>query len=298
MQLLLLVAAGLLAASQPAPTGTPLPVPQGPVGLCRFDIEGLSFTGTAGDQARCLMQKVGKRGTIRGSLRRLPRGLSLVLERGLALPDRASVAALLARDGVDIGGLDQPVSRARDGDPSAPLARYFVVHDTSTPFYGDQPFPADIDNDPRVNDFAPYFPVGANPERFPVAHLFLNRRGEVRVGQSLSRPWRATKLETRVIGLPAKGLFLHVETVMPRRRDPAIPGWNDAIAPRPGFSARQYDRLALLYIAASVRAGAWLIPAQHATMDHGIPEAHDDPQNFDLKRFDRALRQHLRTLRR
>ena len=30
---------------------------------------------------------------------------------------------------------------------------------------------------------------------------------------------RATKLESRVIGLPAKGLFLHVETVMPRRRD-------------------------------------------------------------------------------
>jgi hypothetical protein len=114
----------------------------------------------------------------------------------------------------------------------------------------------------------------------------------------LSRPWRATKLETRVIGLPAKGLFLHVETVMPRRRDPAIEGWNDAIAPKPGFSPRQYDRLALLYIAASVRAGAWLIPAQHATLDHGLPQAHDDPQNFRLKDFDRALQRYLRTVRR
>ena len=117
-------------------------------------------------------------------------------------------------------------------------------------------FPAHIDGDARVNSFRPYFPANADPEKFPVAHLFLNRIGQVLVGQSLSRPWRATKLETRVIGLPAKGLFLHIETVMPRRRDPAVEGWNDAIAPNPGFSARQYDRLAILYIALSVRAGA------------------------------------------
>ena len=25
----------------------------------------------------------------------------------------------------------------------------------------------------------------------------------------------------------------------------------------------------------------WLIPAFHATVDAGIPDAHDDPQNFD-----------------
>jgi hypothetical protein len=154
-----------------------------------------------------------------------------------------------------------------------------------------------VDSDPKVNDLAPYFPVGGDPERFPVAHLFLNRLGEVRVGQPLSRPWRATKLESRVIGLPAKGLFLHVETVMPRRRDPAIAGWNDAIAPKPGFSKRQYDRLALLYIALSVRAGSWLIPAQHATIDRGLPQAHDDPQNFTLRDFERALRRHLRRVR-
>jgi hypothetical protein len=176
------------------------------------------------------------------------------------------------------------------------LARYFVIHDTSTPYYGDGRFPDDVDRDPAVNSFAPYFPANADPEKVPVAHLFLNRVGEVRMGQPLSRPWRATKLETRVIGLPARGLFLHVETVMPRRRDPKIEGWNDAIAPRLGFSKRQYDRLALLYIALSVRAGAWLIPAQHATIDHGLPQAHDDPQNFRLKGFDRALRRHLGAL--
>ena len=265
-------------------------------GLCRFDVGQLSFAGTPLEQARCLMQPVGKRGALAASPKRLPGTLSRVMEGRIPLPSRDAVAQLLTAERMDIGGLDQPVSRARDGDPAAPLARYFVIHDTSTPFYGDEPFPADIDGDARVNSFAPYFPANADPEKFPVAHLFLNRIGQVLVGQPLSRPWRATKLETRVIGLPAKGLFLHVETVMPRRRDPAIDGWNDAIAPKPGFSARQYDRLALLYIALSVRAGSWLIPAQHATMDHGLPQAHDDPQNFRIKDLDRALHRRLRAL--
>jgi hypothetical protein len=281
----------LLSASQPLAEAPAV------VGHCRFDIAGLSFAGGPAEQARCLMAPVGYRGQLGPALRRLPRGLASVLEGKTALPAKSAVAQLLASEGVDIGGLDQPVSRANDGDPTAPLARYFVIHDTSTPYYGDAPFPANVDQDSAVNDFAPYFPAGADPERFPVAHLFVNRRGEVRLGQYLSRPWRATKLETRVIGLPAKGLFLHVETVLPRRRDPRIQGWNDAIAPMPGFSKQQYDRLALLYISLSVRAGSWLIPAQHATIDHGLPEAHDDPQNFSFRAFDKALRRHLRALR-
>lgn len=278
-------------------TAQPVAETSGVVGHCRFEIERLSFGGSPAEQARCLMTPVGKRGQLGPPLRKLPRGLAPLLEGRAALPGKAEVASLLTAERIDIGGLDEPVSRARDGDPSAPLARYFVIHDTSTPYYGDRQFPADIDNDAAVNDFAPYFPVGGDPERYPVAHLFLNRIGQVQVGQPLSRPWRATKLESRVIGLPAKGLFLHVETVSPRRRDPAIEGWNDAIGPKPGFSKRQYDRLALLYIALSVRAGSWLIPAQHATIDQGLPQAHDDPQNFRLKDFDGALRRRLRQLR-
>ena len=35
---------------------------------------------------------------------------------------------------------------------------------------------------------------------------------------------------------------------------------NDALAPEPGFTVAQYDRLALLYVSASVPHGAWLIP--------------------------------------
>ena len=43
--------------------------------------------------------------------------------------------------------------------------------------------------------------------------------------------------------------------------------------------------LAALYVYVSARAGRWLIPGFHATVDAGIPDAHDDPQNFELERF-------------
>ena len=63
----------------------------------------------------------------------------------------------------------------------------------------------------------------------------------------------------------------------------------DAIAPQPGFTPAQYERLALIYTVASLRAGTWLIPGFHAAIDEGISDAHDDPQHFDLTAFDGAL---------
>jgi hypothetical protein len=118
--------------------------------------------------------------------------------------------------------------------------------------------------------------------------MFINRRGEMLVGHQLSVPWRATKLEGD-IGIPSKGMFIHVESIQPRRRDPSGGPKNDAIAPDPGLTQEQYDRLALLYLVASSRAGVWMIPAFHAAIDEGTPDAHDDPQNFDLKKFDTSL---------
>ena len=130
-----------------------------------------------------------------------------------------------------------------------------------------------------------------------VAHLFTNRRGQLLVGHDLSEPWRATKFESRVIGAPAKGLFLHVENQQPRQADPAGPVGNDRIAPAPGFSPAQYDALALAYVASSARARHWLIPAFHAALDEGLPDAHDDPRNFDLGAFDAAITRLLADLR-
>jgi hypothetical protein len=37
-------------------------------------------------------------------------------------------------------------------DPNAPVARYFVIHDTSGPNFGHRPFPPDIDVNPKINN--------------------------------------------------------------------------------------------------------------------------------------------------
>jgi hypothetical protein len=105
----------------------------------------------------------------------------------------------------------------------------------------------------------------------------------------LEVPWRATKRERELPGGQLRGRFLHVELVQPRRRDPAGGARNDAIAPQPGFTETQYRRLAEAYVAASLRTGTWLIPAYHAVLDNGLPDGHDDPQNFDLPAWDGQL---------
>jgi hypothetical protein len=264
-----------------------------PVGHCRFDPDRLNFAGSPQAQAACLLRPVGPGGVMGSAPARLPEALRRRLARPVRI-DATRLAGYLAataaaRDLAD--HLLEPVSRARDNDPAAPFARYFVIHDTSQPYLGAAPFPPDIDTSDAVNDLGHYLGPDA------VAHVFTNRRGEIVVGHDLSVAWRATKLESQVIGLPAKGLFLHVENQQPRRADPAGAPGNDRIAPTAGFTAAQYDALGLVYIVASVRAGRWLIPAFHAAIDQGLPDAHDDPQNFDLMAFDAAVTRRLAAIR-
>ncbi len=109
--------------------------------------------------------------------------------------------------------------------------------------------------------------------------------GQIYVGHDFGVPWRATKLEQQ-IGTLSRGMFLHIENVQPRRKHPSQPDGN---APTPGFSTTQYDRLALLYLMASMRAQTGLVPAFHAAIDQGLSDGHDDPQNFSLEDFDAAL---------
>jgi hypothetical protein len=257
-----------------------------PVGQCRFDVARLAFAGAPAEQAACLLRHVGPGGVLSATPAVLPQALAARLDRPTGL-SRAALAGdprLRALSADLASQMDMPVSRGNDNDPAAPLARYFVIHDTSEPYLGAAPaFPADIATSEAVNDLSHYLGPDA------VAHVFINRRGEIAVGHDFAVPWRATKLESRIIGLPAKGLFLHVENQQPRRADPAGPPGNDRIAPVPGLTAAQYDALAFVYVVASVRAGRWLIPAFHAAIDEGLPDAHDDPQNFDLAAFDAAV---------
>ncbi len=70
-----------------------------------------------------------------------------------------------------------------------------------------------------------------------------------------------------MVGVPARGRFVHIELVQPRRHSPGSKSLGDTLAPKPGFSKAQYRQLAALYVYASARAGEWLIPAFHATVD-------------------------------
>lgn len=255
-----------------------------PFGHCRFNPATLDFQGDAATQATCLLRRVAKWGKVDAMPATLPPALSNIIGKPtevLVTQLRAYLAANAIDEAALGGSLTQELSRAHGGKPSAPLARYFVIHDTSSPWLGDSAFPSD--NAALLNSFAGY--GGPNA----AAHVFVNRLGATFTGHDFAVPWRATKLESRVIGPPAKGLFIHVELLQPRRRDPNGGPKNDAIAPQPGFTPAQYDKLALLYAAASARSGKWLIPAFHAAIDDGLGDAHDDPQHFELEQFATAL---------
>jgi hypothetical protein len=251
------------------------------IGGCRFDRDSLTFAGTPVEQAQCLLRKVKLLG--KKEAQPLPPIIRTLLENGGA-PSAAQKEAAMAAFPEPYQAYarhyaDWPASQTAEGVPVA----YFVIHDTSEPFLGDQPFPKPLDSDWKVNAFQSYMDKSFGDA--PVAHIFLNRVGQIWAGHDFSEPWRATKLESRVVGAPARGRFVHIETVQPRR---FLPGYSDrghTYGPTPGFSDPQYRMLAALYVYASARAGHWLIPAQHSTVDEGIPDAHDDPQNFELEKF-------------
>jgi hypothetical protein len=255
------------------------------IGECRFDRDALTFAGTPVEQAECLMRKVELLGTKRPQP--LPPVLRALLE-GAGAPSPADKAAAIAAFPEPYRSYanehaERPISHTAAGLP----ALYFAIHDTSTPFYGDEPFPRRLDSDHRVNDFTPY--MDGTFADAPVAHIFLSRYGQIWAGHDFSEGWRATKLESYLIGPAARGRFVHIEVIQPRRFLPGYADRGHTRGPEPGFSNAQYRQLAALYVYASARAGRWLIPAQHATIDAGIPDAHDDPQNFELEKFGAAL---------
>lgn len=260
---------------------------------CRFDRVQMQFAGTPVEQARCLLRPVGIQGALGKPHKKLPELFEKLIGQAVKI-DKTRLRKFLKAKQIDettLGGLlDAELSTAKLPSDKIVRAIYFVIHDTSAPYYGDAPFPSNI-NDQNW--------AGNNLEKWlalPVAHVFVNRAGEsittTDFSQSVKKGW-GTKFARDVLKTDGKGLQLHVELVQPRRRHPLREPrlTNDAIAPQPGFTEKQYERLALLYLSASVRRGEWLIPAFHAAVDAGIKDAHDDPQNFDLKMWTEKLAQ-------
>jgi len=217
--------------------------------------------------ARCLLRPVKIYGNLEPEPATLPAPLKNLIGK------RVKVKASSLKRYLDAHGITE---ESIGGPLATPLmsARYFVIHDTSSPYLKDDPFPANINEaDYRGNNLIRWAQV-------KVTHVYVNRLGESATAANFEQTVGATKFERR--NLERKGLFIHVELIQPRRRDPNGGTSNDAIAPEPGFTGKQLERLALLYVAASVRRGRWLLPAFHAAVDAGIPNAHDDPQNFDM----------------
>lgn len=281
----LLGAGGVAAQSMPG--STPCPT-----------IDSKYFAGSAEEQARCLLRTVKIHGEL-GSIRaKLPKALDQLVGQRVTI-SAGDLRRYLTKQKIaesDLGGsLAEPLASLGDQKKSS-STKYFVIHDVSTPNYLDAAFPPDINEASWVfNDLQKRW------SKSQVAHVFVSRTGQsitaVDFGSPLPQGRFGTKFARDYLRESEKALQIHIELVQPRRRDPAGAPDNDAIAPQPGFTEAQLDRLALLYVAASIRRGEWLIPAFHAAVDAGIPNAHDDPQNFDLDLWDRKLGQLLKALK-
>lgn len=265
---------------------------------CKFDEKTFQFVGTPVEQARCLLRPNGRGGNLVTELDKLPGPLEKLIGKANTLRKEKLRKYLKEHDILEdtVGGsIDLPLSSSKLPDGSNIQAMYFVIHDTSHPYLKDEPFPPNFDTDKswRGNDLS----IWINQ---PVAHIFVNRLGEsittTPFAETTRKGW-GTKFAREILKADGKGMQIHIELVQPRRRDPnAKNPNNDIIAPTPGFTSGQYERLALLYVCAGVRRGTWLIPGYHSAFDAGIKDAHDDPQNFELEKFATALNKLLKKL--
>lgn len=264
---------------------------------CKFDEKTLQFAGSPPEQARCLLRPNKIYGVLGEELKELPKPLSKIIGEKNSI-DKRKLRKYLLKQGIteqSLGGsLDEKLAIAKLPNGEEIQALYFIIHDTSSPYLKDEAFPANFDTD--ANWRGNKLDVWTNS---PVAHIFVNRLGESLTTTPFSEPVRkgwGTKFARDFLKVGAKGLEIHIELIQPRRREPSGSLTNDAIAPFPGFTGAQYERLALLYVCASARRGTWLIPAYHSAIDAGIKDAHDDPQNFELDKFASVLSKLLKKI--
>ena len=256
---------------------------------CKFDESHLTFSGSPVEQARCLLRFVKRVGNVDDTPVNLPPALATLLADPANLGvTKAQVRSHLQKQGIaesTVGGsVTDPVCHGNSNDSSAPLARYFVIHDTSTKLAAGQTF------DPAFINTAKWDGNDLAKLGHGKTHIYITRLGETLTDKTYGTPWRATRFEGR--HARCKGLFLHHELVQPRMG----PGKSDPDSPDPGFTPAQYARLALQYVIASVRRGSWMTPAFHCVLDLKVGD-HDDPQRFDLAGWADAITATLAAVR-
>ncbi|MFD0940905.1 hypothetical protein [Pedobacter boryungensis] len=250
----------------------------------KFDTEKMQFVGTKHQQATYLLRYVQKYAHLGDTLTTLPIFLDSILNGQVKVVRKKALKKYLTASNIadeEVGGsLDSTISSV-----SGIKANYFVIHDTSNFLTDSTAFPNNIDSVSWSGNRLD------NKRTFKLTHIFINRLGASITSNDFSKQIHATKFESPtknpLLNKSVVGNFIHIEVIQPRIADPGKK--NDAIAIKPGFTDLQYKRLALLYIATSLRKGDWLVPTFHAVLDDGIPDGHDDPQNFELEKFDQAI---------
>jgi hypothetical protein len=244
----------------------------------QFDKTTMEYKGDKATQAKLLMRHVAIWGEITEIQAKLDTSYLKLLSNKINIT-KAQVKNYLSTNTVteaEVGGnIDSTVSSINVNGKKI-YAKYFVIHDVSTPALKDT-FPSNINEDTWSFN---------NPNIWTkkVTHTYVTRTGGCKTVTNFSEGLRATKFELKVLGTISRGLYIHIELVQPRVYPPGNED-NAPVAPTPGFTDIQYQKLALLYICASIRKGEWLVPAFHANIDEKLPDAHDNPQNFETNKF-------------
>ncbi|MCC9019767.1 hypothetical protein [Flavobacterium lipolyticum] len=243
-----------------------------------FDKTKMEYKGSKSMQAKMLMRHVDIWGKINEKEAKLDVTYLELLNSSIGITKEQLQKHLHSKNitNNEIGGdINSPISHIIVGNKKV-FAKYFVIHDVSSPVYKTD-FPTNI------NDESWSF-NNVNKWSKKVTHVYLTRTGKSKTVADFSEGLRATKFELKILGVPSRGLYVHIELVQPRVYPPGNIK-NAPVAPKPGFTNAQYEKLALLYICSSFRKGEWLVPAFHANIDQNLNDSHDDPQNFETQKF-------------
>ena len=160
------------------------------MGRCGFDQATMSFHGDGVEQARCLMRGMDETRNLGAQMAMMPAPLADRVGNEAGLPTREALSTYLSKLDLEwdfAQYLWLPVSRANDNDPTAPMARYFVIHDTSGPNFGHRAFPEEVDNgNSKINSLNKF----KCSDGWGKAHVVINRSGDMLLNHELAIPWR------------------------------------------------------------------------------------------------------------
>jgi hypothetical protein len=145
----------------------------------------MSFHGDWVEQTRCLMRGMDETRNLGPQMALMPAPLADRVGKEAGLPTREALSTYLSNFDLErdfAAYLWLPVSRANDNDPTAPMARYFVIHDTSGPNFGHRSFPEEVDNgNSKINSLNKFRCSDGRGK----AHVVINRSGYMLLNHEL-----------------------------------------------------------------------------------------------------------------